>query len=210
MSRRIDYYFSLISPWAYIGHAHLAAVAARHGAVVQYWPVKLLEVFSDSGGMPLPKRHPLRQRYRTVELQRWRDHRGLDFHLEPAFWPFDASLADRVVIALVERDADVETFLPLAYAAVWERQKDLADRAVLSDLLRRSGHDPAVVLELAERDEIAAQLQANGHQALAAGVFGSPSYVLDGEVFWGQDRLDLLDEALETGRSPYGPHARLT
>ncbi len=142
MPRQVDYYFSLTSPWAYIGHRLFMEVARRHDVTVRYRPVTLWEVFADSGGLPLAKRHILRQRYRMVELQRWRARRGLEFHLQPAFWPFDATLADGTVAALAERGADVEAFLPAAYAAVWEQQKNLADPAVVADLLQRGGIDP--------------------------------------------------------------------
>ena len=81
MSRRIDYYFSLVSPWAYIGQRHFVGIARRHGAGVVYKPVLLTEVFSQTGGLPLAKRHPARQAYRMVELQRWREKRKLAFHL---------------------------------------------------------------------------------------------------------------------------------
>ena len=100
MSRTIDYYFSLASPWAYIGHAPFMDIARRHGLDVNYKPVFLGRVFAETGGLPLTKRHPARQRYRIVNLQRWRDKRGLDFNLHPKHWPFDATLADRFVIAI--------------------------------------------------------------------------------------------------------------
>ena len=84
MSRQVDYYFSFQSPWAYIGHNLLREVARTHGLKVNYKPVVLVDLFSETGGLPLMKRHPVRQRYRMVELQRWRGKRGLNFHLQPA------------------------------------------------------------------------------------------------------------------------------
>jgi 2-hydroxychromene-2-carboxylate isomerase len=100
MSRAIDYYFSLVSPWAYIGHAPFMEMARRHGLAVNYKPVFLGRVFAETGGLPLAQRHPARQRYRLVELQRWRDRRGLSFNIQPKFWPFDVTLADRFVVAI--------------------------------------------------------------------------------------------------------------
>ena len=81
MSRSIDYYFSMPSPWAYIGHSLFREVVSTYDLKVNHKPVLLGELFSETGGLPLPKRHPARQRYRMVELQRWRDKRGLDFKL---------------------------------------------------------------------------------------------------------------------------------
>ena len=201
--RTIEYYFSLVSPWAYIGHAALAEICSRHHARVRYHPVNLSTVFPQSGGLPLLKRHPSRQRYRMLELQRWREKRGLPFHLRPRSWPFDATLADHVAVAITLAQADLELFLPAAYQAVWEEERDLADPAVLTALLRQGGFDAEEMLAAARSDKTASHYAWNAERALDAGVFGSPSYVLEGEVFWGQDRLELLDDALESAREPY-------
>ena len=203
MARSIDYYFTSRSPWAYIGHAAVVATARRHGASIRYRPVDLDDVFPESGGLPLAKRHPLRQRYRMMELQRWRDRRGLALHLHPRFWPFDSSLADRTVLAVADAGADPDPLLGRIFAGVFERELDLSDRAVLFTLLREAVHDADRVLARADGEPCCAAYESTGPIALAAGVFGSPSYVLDGEVFWGQDRIELLDAALTSGRAPY-------
>ena len=206
MTRRIDYYLSLASPWTYIGHATFHDIAARHGATIAYKPTAIRAVFDQTGGLPLPKRHPVRQRYRLVELQRWRERRGLSFSIHPAHWPFDSALADRVAIAIDLFSVSPEPFLRRAHAAVWEDERDLADEAVIADVLREAGHADADALLAAARGEAAvARHDANEADALAAGVFGAPSYVLDGEVFWGQDRLELLDAMLTSGRAAYRP-----
>ena len=83
MPRTIDYYFSLHSPWTYLGHATFLDIAARHGCRIVYRPVPLRAVFDETGGLPLPKRHPVRQRYRLMDLQRWRERRGVKLVLQP-------------------------------------------------------------------------------------------------------------------------------
>ena len=203
MPRHIDYYFSLQSPWAYIGHRLFRDIAASHGAAVAVKPVMLLDLFAETGGLPLAKRHPARQRYRLIELQRWRDKRGLNFHLQPANWPFNARLADGVVIAVLEAGLDPEPFLQRAYPAVWELELNLADPATLVKLADDAGLPGRQLVERSGSDAISAAYEQNRQNALDAGVFGSPGYVLDGEVFWGQDRIELLDDALKSGRKPY-------
>ena len=203
MPRQLDYYFSLQSPWAYIGHRLFTEVAAAHDLKVNHKPVVLVDLFSETGGLPLLKRHPVRQRYRMVELQRWRDKRGLKFHLQPANWPFNARLADGVVIAAIEAGHDPDRFLRRAYAAVWEDQLNLADPATLAKLADDSGLPGKQLVERSGSEEIDAVYEQNRQDALAADVFGSPVYVLDGEVFWGQDRIELLADALKSGRVPY-------
>ena len=207
MSRAIDYYFSLVSPWAYIGHAPFMEIVRRHGLDVNYKPVFLGRVFAETGGLPLPQRHPARQRYRLVELQRWRDKRGLSFTLIPKHWPFDVTLADRFVIALNAAKTDPDPFLRRAFAAVWEDERNLGDAAVIAELADREGLDSASLLEMAQGATAEAIYALNLENAVSGDVFGSPAYVLDGEVFWGQDRLDLLDDALASGRPAYKPIA---
>jgi 2-hydroxychromene-2-carboxylate isomerase len=203
MPRQVDYYFSLQSPWAYIGHKSFRDVASAYDLKVNHKPVVLVDLFSETGGLPLMKRHPVRQRYRLVELQRWRDKRGLQFHLQPANWPFNARLADGVVIAATAAGLDPDAFLRRAFAAVWEDQLNLADPATLVKIADETGLPGKQLVERSESDEISAAYEQNRQDALAADVFGSPVYVLDGEVFWGQDRIELLADALKSGRAPY-------
>jgi 2-hydroxychromene-2-carboxylate isomerase len=203
MPRQVDYYFSLPSPWAYIGHKPFLEVATTHGLKISYKPVVLVDLFSETGGLPLIKRHPVRQRYRMVELQRWRDKRGLNFHLQPSNWPFNARLADGVVIAALEAGHDPDPFMRRAFAAIWEDQLDLADRATLVKIADQSGLPGEQLVERSGSEAISAGYEQNRQDALAADVFGSPVYVLDGEVFWGQDRIELLADALKSGRAPY-------
>jgi 2-hydroxychromene-2-carboxylate isomerase len=207
MSRPIDYYFSLVSPWAYLGHAPFVEIARRHGLEVNYKPVFLGRVFAETGGLPLAQRHPARQRYRLVELQRWREKRGLSFSVQPQHWPFDVLLADRVVIAINAAKGDPEPFLRRAFSAIWEEERNLGDPTVVAEVAAQVGFDAAGLVEFAQGSAAEAIYALNLENAMAADVFGSPSYVLDGEVFWGQDRLDLLDDALTSGRPAYRPTA---
>lgn len=209
MPRNLSYYFSLVSPWAYLGHAELGRIAKARDLVIDYRPVNLMELFPDTGGLPLPKRHPFRQDYRFVEMQRWREARDLPLVLRPKFWPFDFKLADRVMLAAAgqgEQQGDQESvhqLVAFAFRAVWVEERDLADEAVLAEVATAAGFDPAKLLAAARSEGAVAAYNANFEQARQDSVFGSPSYVLDGEVFWGQDRLDLLDAALASGRAPF-------
>lgn len=203
MARQIDYYFSAASPWAYIGHAAFETLVKQHGCKVAYKPVFLGELFAETGGLPLARRHPARQRYRMMELQRWRARRGLNFHLKPQHWPFDPKLADGVVLAATEAGLDPEPFMRLMFKSIWEDQLNLADAATVTGLADKVGLPGEKLAARAQSPEIAAIYEQNRQDAIAADVFGSPGYVLDGEVFWGQDRIELLGDALKTGREPF-------
>lgn len=205
MARTIDYLFTLQSPWTYLGFDRFHAIAKRQNAIIRYRPVMLGEVFSETGGLPLAKRPPTRQAYRFVELQRWRAALKLPLTLKPKFFPFDAALADRITLALVEMGHSPQAYLRAAHRAVWVEERNLADEAELAALLVGVGQDAGKVLDLAKGGKVVGLFAANRDWALKNGVFGAPSYVLDGEIFWGQDRLDLLDQALVSGRPAYRP-----
>ena len=148
MPRQIDYYFSLSSPWAYIGHKVFREVVTTYNLKVNHKPVILIDLFSETGGLPLVKRHPVRQRYRMIELQRWRDKRGLNFHLKPKYSPLNARLADGVVIAAIEAGYDPDPFLQRAFPAVWEDQLNLADPQTVADLADDAGLPGRVTFRL--------------------------------------------------------------
>ena len=207
MAPHIRCFVSMASPWAYLGHAAFMAIAGRHGATVGFVPLPLRRLFPETGGLPLPERPPVRQRYRLVELQRWRALRGLTLNLEPSAAPMDPDAADRLVIAVAAAGHDPDPLMRRIFASYWAEERDPADRSVLADLLAKSGL-PAELLERSDGPETRAAYEANLTAALDEGIFGAPSYVLRGEIFWGQDRLPLLEDALATGREPFHPDGR--
>lgn len=202
MHAPIDYYFSIISTWAYLGHDAFLAMARRHGVEVRFRPVALSTVFPETGGLPLAKRAPARQTYRLYEMQRWRARRGLPLELKPAHFPFDPTLADCAAVALADRPEICGRFCATAMRGVWTHQ-NLADEATIRAHVAAAGADPEATLAAARSPAVVAAYADNARAALAAGVFGSPTYIRDGELFWGQDRLDVLDEAIASGRPGY-------
>ncbi|MBS8261163.1 2-hydroxychromene-2-carboxylate isomerase [Roseibium polysiphoniae] len=203
MGETIDYFYSHVSPWAYLGHDAVRAVAEKHGAVLRARPVDLSGVFDASGGLPLGKRHPARQAYRFIELQRWKDKRGVPLSFKPKFFPTKPGLADRSAIALAQANGPVLEFSAVMFRAIWAEDLDIAGENVVRQGLEAVGVDPDEVISKAEGAEVIGQYQQNQQDAVDAGVIGSPCYVLKGEPFWGQDRIDLLEEALISGRPGY-------
>lgn len=205
MTRSIDYVFSIVSPWAYLGSARFHAMAEKHGYAITYRPVSLPAVFKETGGLPLAQRPTTRQLYRLSEMQRWRDHLNLPLLLRPQFFPVDVTLADRAALALIAQGVNPRRYIEAAHSALWAQDRNLADETVVADVLTACGHDAASVLAKAKGEEIAKAYADNGEWTIANNIFGSPSYVLNGEIFWGQDRLPLLEEALASGRAPFLP-----
>lgn len=193
----VDYWFATQSPWTYLGHARFVQVARAAGATVHVRPADYGQVFPVSGGLPLPKRAPQRQAYRLVELRRWADFLGLPLHLQPTYFPVDGHPSARLIVAVARADgADAALDLTgRVLAACWAQQRNIADPITLAALLSEAGL-PAARMDDAQADAVAQAYQAHTDAAIAAGVFGAPSYVVDGEIFWGQDRLDFLERRL--------------
>lgn len=206
--RSIDYFFTLTSAYVYLGHEAFLDMARRHGATINFRPVRLAAVWARSGAVPHGQRPEPRQRYRLLELQRWREARGKPLNLWPAHFPVDPSLADRTAAALVLDGHDPAAFMGRVGRAVWAEEKNIADPDTLRAILRESGEDADSALARAESTEASSAIAANTAAAIAADVVGVPGYVLDGEAFWGQDRIDLLDRAMASGRPAFAADGR--
>ena len=196
----VDYYFATVSPWAYLGHARFVAITQAVGATVHIKPMDLGAIFPVSGGLPLAKRAPQRQAYRLLELQRFSAWLGIPLHPQPAFFPVNGNDAAKLVLA-TEAARGAAAALDLAGrvgAAIWAQQRDVADAAVLATLLDEAGL-PASLLDAASLDAAAPRYAECTAEARELGVFGAPSYVIGGEIFWGQDRLDFVERRLKQG-----------
>ncbi len=193
----VDYYFTPQSPWTYLGHARFAAIARRAGAEVRVRPVDLGAVFPVSGGLPLGKRAPQRQAYRLVEMTRFSRHLDLPINPQPKFFPVAGDDASRLIIAADLHDG-TEAAMALCgaiFAAVWVQERNIADPAVLEAIAAECGLD-ARRAEQSHSQAVQERYDDYTRQAIEARVFGAPSYVVDGEIFWGQDRLDFVERAL--------------
>ena len=196
MAAQIDYYFSLNSPWTYLGATRFEAMVGRHSARVAVTPVDFGQIFPQSGGLPLAKRAPQRQAYRLVELRRWRDHLGVPLTLQPKFFPANENLGARLVTAAREAGLNAMALAHAILRALWAEERNTADPDTLRAIVKACGLDDSALFAAAETEAIKASYQAGTDRALAAQVFGAPSYVLNGEIFWGQDRLEFLERAL--------------
>lgn len=194
----VQYYFAPNSPWTYLGHLRFWDLARKHQATVEVLPVDLGgKVFPQSGGLPLGKRAPQRQAYRLVELKRFSEWLHAPLNLQPRFFPVNPDDAARLIIAVELHDGtDAAMHITDAVLrAVWVDERNIADEATLATLLKER-ELPARRLEDAHSQAVAERYEANTARAIEAGVFGAPSYVVGGEIFWGQDRLDFLERRL--------------
>ena len=196
----IQYYFTPVSPWTYLGHARFCAMARAANARIELLPVDYGAIFPVSGGLPLAKRAPQRQAYRLVELKRFSEWLKVPLTLQPKFFPVDGSAAHRLIVA-AQQAGGPQAALTLAGAmmkAVWAEERNLAERDTLAALLAENGLAAGLLAE-SDSPDVAARYAANTQRAIEGGVFGAPSWVVDGEMFWGQDRLDFLERRLLKG-----------
>ena len=198
MPKTIQYYFAPQSPWSYLGHQRLLDIAQTTGADVQVMPIDLGQVFPISGGLPLGKRAPQRQAYRLVELARFSKALNLPLNLHPQFFPVAGDPAARLIIA-VDMHHGKDAALRMTGAVlsgVWHEERDIADSSTLAAMVNELQLD-AACLALSNTPEVQARYDRYTQSAIDAQVFGAPSYVVDGELFWGQDRLDFVAQKLK-------------
>ncbi len=198
MSKTVEYFLAPQSPWAYIGHPHFMEVVKKTGATVLLKPADVVKIFAASGGVPVGQRPPQRQAYRLDELRRWSAHLKRPLNLHPKFFPVPGDTAAKLMIAALHVGG-TDKALALAGAlgsAVWAEEKDIADADTLIAIANSVGLDGAAVLKLTDSDAVAADYARNTEEAIEAKVFGVPWYRVDGEGFWGQDRLDFVERLL--------------
>jgi len=199
MTITIDYYVSLPSPWAYMGHARLCALVKKYDAKINFKPGDFGTVFSKTGGLPLAKRAPERQAYRTQELKRWRKELNIDLELKPKFFPVDPSTASFMTI-LADKQGQNSLMLAGAFMhAIWAENLDINDNDTLIKIADKNGFDGTALLDGCNTPEIKSIFANNTNEAIDQGVFGAPSYVIEDEIFWGQDRLMFVEKILQKG-----------
>jgi 2-hydroxychromene-2-carboxylate isomerase len=190
--RQIDYYYTVMSPWCYLAGNRPREVADRHGATLRYKPVDPAALFARTGGLPLPQRHDSRKAYRMQELRRQSAKQGAAMNLQPLHFGTNPAPAAYAIIAAQEAGGgDIHALVQGLSAALWEQDRPVAEDEVIRDCLGRAGFDPGLAFSgMLTGAELYGR---NLEDAVDAGVFGFPFFVVDGEKFWGQDRIEDLD-----------------
>ena len=193
----IEYYFSTLSPYAYLAGVRLEEIAARHGAGVTYKPLDIVQLFTRTGGVAPKDRHPARMAYRAQELPRQAKKLNMPLNLQPAHWPTNAAPSSYAIIAAQNAGGgDLGALVHSILRACWAEERDIAEDEVIKDCLEKAGFDSGLADSglLSGAETYAANLE----DAVAANVFGAPFYMVDsGQSFWGQDRLEDLDLHLQ-------------
>jgi len=200
-------FYSLSSPWAYFGGPKLQDIVRRHRVRLVLKPYDFQDVVPRTGGVPLRTRPEPRRSYHAQELDRWRKYLGLPLNLQPKHYPQDGKPdgwnkpAGWMVIAAQERGLDAPLLSHALLRALWAEERNTSDPAVRVTIANENGLPGAELVAAETSAAVQALYEAYSAEAERLGVFGAPTYVLEGERFWGQDRLDFVDRALAANRA---------
>jgi 2-hydroxychromene-2-carboxylate isomerase len=197
MTRTIDFYFDFPSPYSYLAHTQLPKIAAEHGAMVAYHPFRILELMTIVGNRPTTIECKNKGKYAGADLQRWTKRYNVDFARNPHSKSFDFAELDRGALVAIEDGRGAE-YVTAVFAAVWAKPVDLSERTALIELLDRAGFDARQLIQRAGYEDIVAKLEAETKAAAERGVFGAPTMFVGQQMFFGNDRLDFVAEALRS------------
>jgi 2-hydroxychromene-2-carboxylate isomerase len=193
MTKSVEFFYDYASPFSYLADCQLPAIAARRGAEIVYRPAILGALIVESGNQP-PPTVPAKMKYLNADMRRWATRLNVPFAPNPAF-PVRSITLMRA--ALVAQDTGVfPRFHQAMWRAMWVDAANLGDPAVLADVLTRADLDAEAIIKSTQDDRVKARLKANCDEALARGAFGLPTFFIGDEMFFGNDRLDFVDEAL--------------
>jgi 2-hydroxychromene-2-carboxylate isomerase len=198
----ISCFYSLSSPWAYLGGPKLQDIVRRHRVKLVLKPFDFQDVVPKTGGVPIRTRPKPRRDYHAIELARWRDYLGMPLNLTPRYYPQEKPPPDWnkhagfMVIAAQQAGLDAFALSHALLRAVWAEQRDIADAPTRRAIADENGYDGAALVGAERSAPVQEQYRANSAEAERLGVFGSPTIVIDGELFWGQDRYDFVDRKL--------------
>ena len=200
---QLDCFYSLSSPWAYLAGPQLQDIVRRHNVKLVLKPYDFQLVVPQTGGIPLKTRPEPRKTYHALELARWSEYLGMPLNLVPAHYP--QGVAEDInwnkkpgwmVIAAQLQGLDAQPLSHALLRALWAEERKTSDADVRIAVANEAGYDGAALHALEMSDAVQTQYQANSQEAVAQGVFGAPTFILNGERFWGQDRLMFVDRAL--------------
>jgi 2-hydroxychromene-2-carboxylate isomerase len=195
MSRTVEFLFDLGSPYSYLAYHELPKIAAARGAAILWNPVLLGGIFQATGNRS-PVEVPAKGRHLAVDMERWAVRYGVHLVMNPNF-PINTLALMRGAVAMQMRgDDEFQRYLAAIFGAMFDVPRNLNQPSEVAEVLKSAGFDPAAVMELATAQAVKDRLRSNTEQAVARGVFGAPTFFVGSEMFWGQDRLRFVEDAL--------------
>lgn len=192
---RLEYFFDYVSPYSYLADSQVPALVQRSGAEIVHRPMLLGGVMQATGNKP-PAAVPAKGRYLNVDIARWLARYGLELKFNPHF-PVNTVKAMRGALVALE-EGSFPAYHAALFRAMWRDEKNLADPEVLGSVVDAAGLDGAKLLSRIEEPAVKEQLKANTAEAVERGAFGAPTFFVGDEMFFGNDRLDFLEERLRS------------
>ncbi len=196
--KKIEYYMSHGSPWTFLGHKRINKIASENNCELILMPVNYGEVFPATGGLPVNKRPVQRQKYRLQELARWSEFLKVKLNTEPKFFPSRSLLPSLAIISA--KMLKYENVMDIAYRimeALWVKELDIDDEETLKSIISKLIPTAEELIDFSKQEKVSNEIKKNTEKALKASVFGAPTYIIDKEVFWGQDRLDFVERYIK-------------
>ena len=197
MTKAVEFLFDFGSPTAYLAYTQLPRIAAERGARILWQPILLGGVHKASGNAS-PIAVPAKGRWMFKDITRWAARYGVPFRMNPDFPINTVALMRGAVAMQMKLPDDFMTYVDAIFKAMWAEPRNLGEPAEVGAVLKKAGLDAERIFALVGEQEIKDKLKANSDDAVARGVFGAPTFFVGEEMFFGQDRLDFVAEALET------------
>ena len=196
---KIEYYYSVASPYAYLGISKFKELVKKYSLQVDEKPFDLVgKVFPETGGTPVPKRHPARQKYRLIEIERWGKKLNVNIKKQPKYFPpSDPHKAALFTIASIKKGIRLD-FGHEVLSNLWSEEQDIAENSVLEKICNKFNLNFNEMNIFANSEDIKNQYLANSNEAISKDVFGAPFFILENELYWGQDRLDFLEDKIKS------------
>ena len=195
MTKTVEFFFDFGSPYTYLAYHQLPKIAARHGATIIWRPMLLGGVFQATGNKS-PIEIPAKGRYSLIDLQRWAQHFGVPLQMNPHF-PINTLPLMRGAVAMQLRsEVEFQRYVAVIFRAMFENPRNLNQPEEVAAVLAENGMDPTAFVDLINAPAAKEKLKENTAQAVARGVFGAPTFFVGEQMFWGQDRLDFVEQAL--------------
>ena len=186
------------SPWTFLGHKRINKIALENNYELIIMPVNYGEVFPATGGLPVNKRSIQRQKYRLQELARWSEFLKVKLNTEPKFFPSRSLLPSLAIISA--KLLKYENVMDIAYRimeALWVKELDIDDEKTLKSVISKLTPSAEELIDFSKQEKVSNEIKKNTEKALKSSVFGAPTFIIDEEVFWGQDRLDFVERYIK-------------
>ena len=197
MTNTLDYYFATPSPWAYLATPRIIELKDKYNLEVNWKPADLMEIFSIHGVANVKDRPKPVQLNRLTELGRWSKFLNMPLTIQPKYFPVDPNLSHKVIILAQKNNISVENLIFSFQKAVWVDEKDISDENTIIEICKSNNFDSSSIIEDANSEEIISEYKNNTEEALSKNVWGSPTFIYNNELFWGQDRIDFLERAIQ-------------